>query len=78
VSCKLIPFGFELEGAAFCASSALKLPAQFCPSACSAAEASGAAGQNSASFGAALGSDNQGDARSKHRTYYHSQTQQTH
>jgi hypothetical protein len=78
VSSKLIPLGFELEGTAFCAGGALELPAQLCPGPGSAAEASGAAGQDSAGLGSTLGCDNQSDSRSEHRTDYHSKTQQTH
>jgi hypothetical protein len=78
VRCKLISLGFELEGAALCASGPLKLPAQLGPGAGSATEASCPAGKDSASFGATLRGDNQGDARSEHGTDYHSETQQTH
>jgi hypothetical protein len=77
VRCDLIVLSLELEGATFCASGALEFPAQFCPGAGSVTEASCTAGKDSASFGAALRGDNQGDARSEHRTYYHSETQQT-
>jgi hypothetical protein len=73
----LMPFGFEFERTPFCASGALELPAEFCPCAGSATETSRPAGKDSAGLGSALGGHDQGDARSEHRTDYHSEAQQT-